>query len=274
MLRLLESQRGAVRQNLRFPERGGHRYPVDLVCDLGDDVIALEHTGTEPFEGHVKLQAEAERRVKPLVDAVASRLPPDEDFDLEIPLSDWAPLAGKQLDRVSGLLVEWMVRAAPTLPIAEVGRRIPSPGVLVPGVLFRVQLNRTARYGGIKIPFHLTLRAGDVETQRLDRMRRTVRDKCSKLAGWKATANAYTALILEWSDFSVTNQHLIANAYLSAEEEVDNRPDAVNLVATLDDRWCVYTIRSGDSTWDNIEPADRTWEVPSALLQDVTASDT
>jgi hypothetical protein len=265
----MEFQRDAKRQNLRFPERGGHQYPVDLVCDLGGDVVALEHTGTEPFEGHVKLQAEAQRRVKPLVDAVVPRLPDTEDFDLEIPLSDWAPLVGKQLDRVSGLLADWMVQAAPTSPLAEIGRLIPGPGVQVPGVPFQVQLNRTARYRGIKIPFHLTFRAGDVEAQRLERMRRTVRDKCSKLAGWRSTA--YTVLILEWSDFSLMNPHLVANALLSAEAEIDKRPDAVYLVSTLDDhRWCVYPIRSGDNTWENMEPTDRAWEVPAAILQDIT----
>jgi hypothetical protein len=102
-------------------------------------------------------------------------------------------------------------------------------------------------------------------------MRRTVRDKSSKLAGWKATVNAYTTLVLEWSDFSLTNPHLIADAFLSAEAEIDNRSDAVYLVATLDDqRWCVYTIRSGNNTWYNLEPTDRAWEVSAAALQDIT----
>jgi hypothetical protein len=85
VLRLLEYQTGDKRQNLRFPEREGHKFPVDLVCELNGVLVALEHTGTEPFEGHVKLQAEAGRRGRPLVDAVASRLPPDQDFDLEVP---------------------------------------------------------------------------------------------------------------------------------------------------------------------------------------------
>ena len=272
--RLLESRRGATRANLRFPERSGHQYRVDLVFDLGSDVIAFEHTGTEPFEGHVKLQAEAERRIKPLVNAVAPRLPPDEDFYLDIPLAGWAALAGKEFERVSGLLSEWMIRIARTLPIAEAGRRIPGPGVQLPGVPFRVQLNRTVRYRGIKIPFHLSFLAGDVEPQRLERMRRTVKDKCSKLAGWKATANAHTVLILEWSDFGITNQHLVASAYLLAESDVENRPDEVYLVAPLDSHWCVYTIRTGDRVWENIEPADRDWDVAAEILQDITGEHT
>ena len=68
------------------------------MCDIGGRSIALEHTGTEPFEGHVKLQAEAQRRVQPLVDSVASKLPADEDFYLEVSLSEWGKPSGKELD--------------------------------------------------------------------------------------------------------------------------------------------------------------------------------
>jgi len=159
VLRLLEHRRGGKRQNLRFPEREAHAFPVDLVCELSGAVIALEHTGTEPFEGHVKLHAEATRRVQPLLDAVASKLPSEEDFYLEVPLAEWGRIAGKEFDRVCRALAEWIVKSAPTVPIAQFGRRIPTPGATISGVPFPVQLNRSARYGGLKIPFHLIFRA-------------------------------------------------------------------------------------------------------------------
>lgn len=272
VLRLVEHQRRVKRQKLRFPEREGHEFPVDLVCEMGGIVIALEHTGTEPFEGHVKLQAEAQRRVQPLVDAVAPRLPPDEDFYLDVPLAEWSRLTGKEFDRVCRALSEWIVQAALTVPIAETGRRIPSPGVVVPGVPFPVRLNRTARYEGLKVPFHLVFQAGDVEAQRLDRMRRTLKDKCPKLAGWKTDTDAHTVLVLEWSDFQVTNPHLVATALSTAEAEISNRADVVYLVAPFDEKWCVYTLRAGNKTWLDQEPADRTWEVPMGILEDITRS--
>lgn len=271
VLRLLEHDRKVKRENLRFPEREGHGFPVDLVCDLGGSAIALEHTGTEPFEGHVKLHAEAKHRVQPLVDAVASKLPLDEDFYLDVPLADWGQLAGKEFARVCRALADWVVRASPTVPIVELGRRIPGPGATVQGVPFRVQLNRTARYRGIKIPFYINFLAGNLEAQRLDRMRRTLRDKCPKLAGWKDLVDAHTALVLEWSDFQVTNPHLIANALLTAESEINNRSDVVYTVVPFDSNWCVYTLRSGDRNWHEMEPGDRAWEVPMAILDDITA---
>ena len=189
------------RQNLRFPEREHHEFRVELVCQLGESVVALEHTGTEPFEGHVKLQAEAKRRVQPLVDEVIPKLPADEDFYLEVSLMEWGKLSGKELDRVHRVLAEWISTSAQTVPIAKFGRIIRGPGAIVPGVPFPVRLHRMERYGGLKIPFHLRFFAGDIETQRLDRMRRTLRDKCPKLAGWKSQTGAQTVLILEWSDF-------------------------------------------------------------------------
>jgi hypothetical protein len=208
--------------------------------------------------------------VQPLVDAVASKLPPDEDFYLDVPLADWVRLSGKEFARACRALSEWIVKIAHTLPIAELGKRIPTPGAIVQGVPFRVQLNRAERYRDIKVPFHLRFLAGDLEGQRLDRMRRTLRDKCPKLAGWKGMVGAHTALVLEWSDFQVTNPHLIAQALLTAESEIDNPPDVVYTVAPLDSSWCVYTLRSDDRNWDDIEPGDRAWEVPMATLEDIT----
>lgn len=133
-LRFLEYQRGAKRCNMRFPERDAHKFPIDLICDLNSEVIALEHTGTEPFEGHVKLHAESARRVQPLVDAVASRLPPDEDFYLDVPLAEWGRLAGKEFDRVWRAPVDWVVQCADSVPFAPLGKRIATSGAIVPAV--------------------------------------------------------------------------------------------------------------------------------------------
>ena len=131
VLRLIEIRRGGIRRNVRFPERENHQFPVDLVCDVNGQVIAIEHTGTEPFEGHVKLHAEAPRRVQPLVDAVVTKLPPDEDFYLDVPLAEWGRLSGREFDSVCKALAEWIVEAAPNTPIADLGKRIPTTGAAV-----------------------------------------------------------------------------------------------------------------------------------------------
>jgi hypothetical protein len=45
VVRLLEKRGGAVRQHVRWPERECHAAPVDLVCNVGPKLFAIEHTG-------------------------------------------------------------------------------------------------------------------------------------------------------------------------------------------------------------------------------------
>ena len=66
IVRLLEKREGAVRQHLRWPERERHAAPVDLVCNIGAKLFAIEHTGIEPFAGHMQLEAEAETHFQPI----------------------------------------------------------------------------------------------------------------------------------------------------------------------------------------------------------------
>jgi hypothetical protein len=45
VIRILEARGGKVRQNVRLPERERHAAPIELVCDIGDQLFAFEHTG-------------------------------------------------------------------------------------------------------------------------------------------------------------------------------------------------------------------------------------
>ena len=54
VLQHLERRAGATRSAMRFPEKEGHPAPVELVCTIGGRLYAIEHTGIEPFEGHVR----------------------------------------------------------------------------------------------------------------------------------------------------------------------------------------------------------------------------
>ena len=62
VLRRLEAREGAPRVNLRSPERERHPVPVELACEINGRLFAIEHTGIEPFAGHmVEANHEAER---------------------------------------------------------------------------------------------------------------------------------------------------------------------------------------------------------------------
>ena len=78
VLRRLEQREGWTRKNCRRPERENHAAPVELVCNIGSFLFALEHTGIEPFEGHVRLQNDAITHFRPLEDRIALSLPATE----------------------------------------------------------------------------------------------------------------------------------------------------------------------------------------------------
>ncbi|MFZ1961406.1 MAG: hypothetical protein WAU63_09185 [Methylovirgula sp.] len=61
VIHVLEAREGEMRQDVRFPERERHTAPIELTCRIGGQLFALEHTGIEPFAGHMQMEAEAER---------------------------------------------------------------------------------------------------------------------------------------------------------------------------------------------------------------------
>ncbi len=75
LLRHLESREGAARSNVRWPEEEHHAGPVELVCHIGSQLYAIEHTGIEPFEGLLQLNNEAPRVFGPLEAAIGRMVP-------------------------------------------------------------------------------------------------------------------------------------------------------------------------------------------------------
>jgi len=70
IVRYPEARHGVHRAELHSPEEEHHSDPVELVWKLASQPYALEHTGIEPFEGHVHRRA----RFK----LTNSRIPKDE----------------------------------------------------------------------------------------------------------------------------------------------------------------------------------------------------
>ena len=66
VIRVLEARAGLTRCDLISPEREGHRAPVEFSLKLGEQLFALEHTGVEPFAGHMRLDAEAPADFDPI----------------------------------------------------------------------------------------------------------------------------------------------------------------------------------------------------------------
>jgi hypothetical protein len=93
----LESREGKSRQNVRLPEQERHAAPIELACHIGDQLFALEHTGIEPFAGHMQMEAEAERLFRPIEMMLAGKLPPADTFELGIPINALQGMKKKEL---------------------------------------------------------------------------------------------------------------------------------------------------------------------------------
>jgi hypothetical protein len=137
---------GATRPDLIFPMHSVG--PVELVCTVGTQRFALEYTRIEPFVGHIQLEAEAKRHFQPITDAVASQLPVDSRFELDIQAAAMLALSDRAAHPIQEALARWILSTAPTLPIVRLHRYVlPIQRVTPGGVPFAVLRHRWPREG-------------------------------------------------------------------------------------------------------------------------------
>lgn len=273
IVRRLEAREEALRRNMRWPERERHPAPVEFACEIGGTLFAIEHTGIEPFAGHMQLEAEAPFRFKPIEAMVAGRLPATEHFELHIPLKVTQALKGAALRSVHETLAAWIIATAPALPIARYGRYVtPIRTVALPGVPFAVSLHRTTTEG---FPARFTIRHlvdGDHETERVERVREACQRKFPKLAAWKRDHGARTVLVLEENDIQLTNPQVVADALLEVEATMPDRPDEVYLVSSaVNNPWWSFALRIDQRNYYEFSRAFECMEeVDPSTLTDLT----
>jgi hypothetical protein len=220
VLRLIEKRKGAVRQNCRWPEKEHHAAPVELVCDIGGQQFALEHTGVEPFEGYVRLQNDARTHFRPLEDRISDSLPSTEYLELHMPLKATEGMKGKTLASLQAALAEYVLAKAPMLPVARDGRYVmPIQHEQPAGVPFEISLHRWRRsWQAARFRIVQTI-SEDLEAGRRARIQRACAKKLPKLAAWQSHG-AKSILVLEDNDIQNTGFHLVADALLLAEQNV------------------------------------------------------
>jgi hypothetical protein len=271
VLRHLERRAGVARTAMRFPDKEGHPAPVELVCAIGDQLYAIEHTGIEPFEGHIRGNAEDERLIQPIVAGVVGRLPPEEEFELQIPAGAMEGLRGRDVATVQRLLIDWIVGSAPSLWIPPRGRKDTRiQPTHIPGVPFAVKLHRLESriFRGKLQVVHVV---ADVENRRLERVSIALKKKMPKLAIWKTDAGARTVLVLEENDIQLTNCHVVTDAVLKSEQTLGHAADEIYLVTTSFTPWQVHLVRVGDrSYFDLSDPDERSWDAHPSQLSSLT----
>ena len=120
----IEARVGSSRHDLTLPEKEGHAAPIEVACRIGERLFAFEHTRVEPFEGHIRLQADAPDHFRPVEQRLAGIFAPDTLL-LTVPAKAIQRLNRRQIEtmRDSGRLVIHNAPTLPRAPTAVTGRR-------------------------------------------------------------------------------------------------------------------------------------------------------
>ncbi len=273
IIRHLEAREGKARVDVQSPESTNHAYPVELTWKLGNQWYALEHTGIEPFDDHISLEAKAKTHFDPIRDALKDLLPSDV-IELHVPAKAMFGLKKASVELIQKAIIEWARQAAPKLKIRSYTDYIGDiQSTEIPNVPFGIRLYRfeniSRQKGGVRIVHFV---AGDAKQQRRERLRRACEKKFPKLYAWKQKCNARTILVLEANDIQLTNQALVAEAYLPLALDRTDRPDETYLIFSCTEPWILWHILIDNNTlYDlRIDGHVQRWEIDPAALPSAT----
>jgi hypothetical protein len=274
IVRRLEERERCARHGLRWPEDEGHPQPVEAAFMIGNRLFALEHTGIEPFKGHVRMEAEADRHFKPITDALRNALGTTAVYELHVPANAFQGRGMPEIRRLQQAIIAWVLQTAPAVP----GRRYAdyrgtSIGpVTPPGMPFALSLYR---FEPALVPghyFQIKHVVANVDKLRTARIGEAIERKYGKLAAWKRDRGARSILVLEDNDLFLTNQAIVAGTYLPLATGRSDQPDESYLVSTSIGPWHAWPILvDGRSYFDLAQAGDaQRWEIDPAGLTPLT----
>lgn len=268
VVRRIESRECCTRENLRSPEQEGDAAPIELACSIGSQVFAFEHTGLEPFDGRIAI--EAKHHLEPLRTKYLGKIPHGELWDLQVPAGATLKLKEPRIREILSILDTWIAMEGPRAPLAPLGQKVtPIERDADDRVPFKIKLYRSAIVGpGLFLTSHLVNQLEDSRTARIER---ACRAKYPKLEKWKRRG-ARTVLVLEENDIQLTNAIEVCRSLLEVEKSLQFVPDEVYLVTTSIDPWYVWFIRVDNrSFFDLSDPKERAWEFDPNSLAPITA---
>lgn len=270
----LEQRLNAKRTNVRWPEEELHPHPVEVVFTIEGQLFALEHTGIEPFSGHIQMDAEADRLFKPIVNALKNALGTTAVFELIIPTNAFRGMKMPEVHAIQKAIIEWVKVTASTLPkrLYADYRGTGIGSITVPGIPFAVSLYR---FEPVLVPghyFQIKHLVQDAEQSRTDRIRESVEKKFPKLAAWKRDSNARTILVLEDNDIQLTNHAVVTKTFLPLARARTDRPDETYVVASCMDPWHAWPVLvDGKSYFDFAQVGDvQDWEIDPTKMSALT----
>jgi hypothetical protein len=267
ILRVLEREFGAVRADLRFPEREHDSAPVELTCTIGATLVALEHTRLEAYpmqmQDGVRFAGALERLEKDL----DQLLPRNSFFMLSVPSNAFDGRSANEAQAIGDRIRDWVLAVASAMSATS---RFDGRRADIPGVPFTVALDRANgmpwEEGRLLIARFMP---SELEAKRAARVKTALDGKLPKLAAWK-DRGAATVLVLENDDIALSNVALIAAAVQAADPAPALLPDRIYEIDTPGSPWTVWTLRrapgpialDGPPEWSDLDPTS---------LQDVLA---
>lgn len=252
---LFEKRLGATRADVTHPEKDGSGPPVECRLRIGAAHFALEHTLIEPFEKHIHGGIDFAAFSAPLRAALDGAMPGPGTHKLFFDLHPVAGVPRSKHEKLREKIAAWVRSAADELaveapvrrtrhwaPYGDKGQREADiDGVRV--MLTRyVSWRQSGEHDGRIFIARLLPNGVNVEALRTERIERTLAAKCPKLATCVALGDE-SVLILEWNDFSLSNEVLIADALRPLLEQRSDCPAHVFLAdTTIEDDWDMHLL--------------------------------
>jgi len=254
VLRRIEKRECGQRKNLSRPEVEGTIAPIDLTCEINGTLFAIEHTGIEPFEGHLRLDAQAKRSLRPIEAALTEQLQPAERVVVTVPWDAFLNKKGRGAEVLQKALVALVVRVYGSIPVDRPGRR--ARAVRIPSeinVPFEIFVDRSENSGFPGKVIVACSGPDNFEAERSSRLKRVYESHARKLETWKSARNARTILILEEADIQTTREDLVADALQTVEQNAEAKPDEVWLVSTaVSSIWHSWWLRVGQQYCEDL----------------------
>jgi hypothetical protein len=201
---------------------------VDFTARTGNMVLAIEHTRGEPYEGFLADWNLAHKRLGPVRDLLAGRLPDDSSFNISFSPATANGIAPADAQAIA----DWIAETAPTLGPPSTRTHFATS----PPEVNRVELTvyRWLYAEGEPRDPQVRYRIG-VDTDKLrealtDRYRRALAKKLPKLEAARSDLHAaLTMLCVETADYQITNAWDLGGVFRSEVGELP-LPDYVVVV--------------------------------------------
>jgi hypothetical protein len=241
-LRILEERKNAVRTDLSFPEKEHHSAPIELVCTIGSERYALEHTKLEAYPKQMQDGVHFTDALEELETSTSNTLPINAHYMLVVPSGSFHGLKPKRINAIREKIKDWVIHKAQSLHPPR--NRMKQVTEKIDGVPFQVTLQAVdglpSLNGKLKIA---RFAPSDLEALRSSEIEQMLLRKLPKLEAWAANGTD-TVLILESEDIALTNHQLVLDALKLHLPTQLFCPDYVFFVDASSSPWIVQTLVS------------------------------